>query len=907
MGSSPGFFKGQVPTAAQWNAAFEAKQDDLGYTPVNRAGDSMLPGSNLETAAGTTGNAPFTIPPGVAPTNPSDGDIWVTSSGVYYSLGGSTYQLSSNAMVVASVSALRAANLSHEPAVLVLGYYGVGTPGGGWFYPNSAAGADNGGTVLHDVAGNVFQRLTPSGSLAEWGATGNAVYITTPAIGTQGQNTFTTTAVIPTAAVGYLIAIAGGAAGGATLTGHIVSLAYGSGVTTVTLDITLGASFPLYVANNLNQIISGGTNGLYALGDACVMSDGTTVIVNAIDGSGNVTSVTPSVQAGPQTLPSGTLSQSSTTGRGVGMTCTLKYTGSGQFVYGTDDTVAIRAALANAVTEGVNPILPQGFVCAISAQLVIPAAVSIEGPDMWSTGFVMLAAGSETSCLVRTGGKGGGGSDFFVDAMKLRGAAVELVGTFIEFDHVQARNATTQDYYGSGLTGGCLLNFCDARQTTSMFGLASQLPQYNYNLVNPSSIRLNGCTSDGAAQAHVFAQAAGLYAEDCDVFGGSCYAYDAAYGFDVRGSQAIVLGNQVGSVRTAAYRVAGAGITCTANVSQWGLAGYAGASTAAVVIETSVSPFFAKRNVVMGNVTDGSITNPANIVLQNGTADPNTVVQNNAGASYTYPPAASSSAGVVYAQAATNAFAKAAATAGGAPLGQYYFNAYDAWLATIGATRLAQMDGLYFLATIDEATALINIANPGAALPLLKNGTLSFTQFRGYRGDGSTGYLNTQLAGNVLPNFRLNNGSLYVWTGSPSISADNSYSIGTTQGGRANVNPRQANGNMGTRAQDNSGTDTFASSADSIGGFGWSRPGSASPSTGYTQLIDGLPVAHPPTASTTINVGTFTLLADGTSGTPNYSNRPLAAALIGASFADSDWTVIDAATKQLLTIFGAPT
>lgn len=808
-----------------------------------------------------------------------------------------------NGTLLPSVAALRAANLTGTSQVTVAGYYGVGTPGGGVFVQEPSAGADNGGTIIHDAAGNVFVRINTSGSFAEWGATGNTIYITTPAIGTQGQNTFTTTFAIPLSAIGNPIAIAGGAAGGATLTGHIISLAYGGGVTTVTLDVTLGSSFPLYVANNLNQIVNVGTNGLYAFGDTCVMSDGTTVIVNAVDGSGNVVSVTPSVQASPQTPLPGTLSQSSTSGSGRGMTCTLKYTGSGQFAYGTDDTAAINAALAAAKTTGINPSLPQNFVCGITAQIVVPAGVYIEGPDMWSSGFIMLATGSETSCLVRSGGKGGGGSAFFVDAMKLRAAAVELVGTFIEFDHVQARNGVTQDYYGSGLTGGCLLNFCDARQITSMFGLASQLPQYNYNLVNPSSIRLDGCTSDGAAQAYVFAQGAGLYASNCDVFGGSCYAYDAVYGFDVRGSQAIVLGNQVGSVRTAAYRIAGANITCTANVSQWGLASYAGASTTAITIEASGSPYFAKRNVVTGNVTDNSITNPANIVLQNGTADPNTIVQNNAGASYTYPPAASSSAGVVYAQAATNAFAKAAATAGGAPLGQYYFNAYDAWLVTIGATRLAQMDGLYFLATVDEATALINIANPAANLPLLKNGTLSFTQFRGYRSDGTTGYLNTQLAGNVLPNFRLNNGSMYVWTGSPSISADNSFSIGTTLGGRASVNPRQANGNMGTRAQDNTGTDVFASSVDSVGGFGWSRPGSASPTTGYTQLIDGLPVAHPATTATTINVGTVTLLMDGS----NFSNRPIAAALIGASFADSDWAIIDAATKQLLTIFGAPT
>jgi len=35
MGSSPDFVPGEVPTAAQWNADFASKQDNIGYTPLN--------------------------------------------------------------------------------------------------------------------------------------------------------------------------------------------------------------------------------------------------------------------------------------------------------------------------------------------------------------------------------------------------------------------------------------------------------------------------------------------------------------------------------------------------------------------------------------------------------------------------------------------------------------------------------------------------------------------------------------------------------------------------------------------------------------------------------------------------------------------------------------------------------
>lgn len=40
--STPNFIPGQVPTAAQWNSYFAAKQDVLGYTPVRKNGDVML-------------------------------------------------------------------------------------------------------------------------------------------------------------------------------------------------------------------------------------------------------------------------------------------------------------------------------------------------------------------------------------------------------------------------------------------------------------------------------------------------------------------------------------------------------------------------------------------------------------------------------------------------------------------------------------------------------------------------------------------------------------------------------------------------------------------------------------------------------------------------------------------------
>ena len=77
--SSPGLIYGQVPTAAQWNSYFAAKQNVLGYTPINKSGDVML--GPLVTAAPTTSLAGLNLPQGVAPTSPQNGDLWMTSAG----------------------------------------------------------------------------------------------------------------------------------------------------------------------------------------------------------------------------------------------------------------------------------------------------------------------------------------------------------------------------------------------------------------------------------------------------------------------------------------------------------------------------------------------------------------------------------------------------------------------------------------------------------------------------------------------------------------------------------------------------------------------------------------------------------------------------------------------------------
>jgi hypothetical protein len=49
--SQPNWTRGVIPSAPQWNALWAAKQDLLGYTPFNRAGDTA---TGTSTFAGTT-------------------------------------------------------------------------------------------------------------------------------------------------------------------------------------------------------------------------------------------------------------------------------------------------------------------------------------------------------------------------------------------------------------------------------------------------------------------------------------------------------------------------------------------------------------------------------------------------------------------------------------------------------------------------------------------------------------------------------------------------------------------------------------------------------------------------------------------------------------------------------------
>ncbi len=100
--TSPNFTYKFVPSTEQWNSYFAGKQDYLGAPPLLTTGGTMV--GPLVTAASTTGHAGFTITPGVAPTSPNNGDMWITSVGVFARVNGVTVDLINGACPTCAVT-----------------------------------------------------------------------------------------------------------------------------------------------------------------------------------------------------------------------------------------------------------------------------------------------------------------------------------------------------------------------------------------------------------------------------------------------------------------------------------------------------------------------------------------------------------------------------------------------------------------------------------------------------------------------------------------------------------------------------------------------------------------------------------------------------------------------------------
>lgn len=176
---------GAVLTAGQWNSCFSAKQNVLGYTPLNVAGGTML--GKLVTSATAAGGAGFNLPPGTAPTTPVDGDIWTTTAsafarinGVTVSLGGApigAFTVTSNSASALAAGANGATNpvikVNANTASAATGWEMIGAAAAGGVRLNViSSGTNEGGAIDAKGSGAIAINGTATGNVSLAGGGG---------------------------------------------------------------------------------------------------------------------------------------------------------------------------------------------------------------------------------------------------------------------------------------------------------------------------------------------------------------------------------------------------------------------------------------------------------------------------------------------------------------------------------------------------------------------------------------------------------------------------------------------------------------------------------------------------------------------------------------------------------------
>ena len=197
-------------------------------------------------------------------------------------------------------------------------------------------------------------------------------------------------------------------------------------------------------------------------------------------------------------------------------------------------------------------------------------------------------------------------------------------------------------------------------------------------------------------------------------------------------------------------------------------------------------------------------------------------------------------------------------------------------LVTAGIWNL--LDILYVPATFNSTTATLNLVN--ANYPLVAHGTIPFTANTGFRGDGSTGYLDTQYVPSTNGvNFVQNSASVGMYIGNNLFSAAGA-AFGTNAGSVAtDLLPAAGTGGSYQYAELNANTAIFGFIAPTSGLWINSRTGSA----GTTLYHNGNQVNAITQASSGVSSKSITLGAENNNGTiQSFSTYVISAFFAGA-------------------------
>lgn len=382
--SSPGLITGQVPTAAQWNSYFAAKQDVLGYIPLNTAGGVMQ--GRLTTAASTSTQAGLNLPPGTPPGQPHDGDLWITSSGLFARINGSTV----GPFVSSATSGIT-----------------VGT---------SAVDGGTSGNILTDasgVLGQIAPTVTINGNVCQVGgancpitATATSITVGSTGIlsGTSGRalvNTSGTLGDVAISGTGNLAAVNSptfvtpslGAATGTSLSlsGTVLSITGTGGQIELGSTLSSGASFvDFHSSGNANdydsRIVSTGGGASIGHGTVQILAQST-----VIGGSAQVV-------AGLQVGSSGVAISGASNGAA---TLVVPSTAGGSFLFpqvsGTK-TVALLDQTSQTITGGAN-VTPLSLTASASVT-VDCGARPLQYVTGYQSAWQIVAPSNDGSCML---------------------------------------------------------------------------------------------------------------------------------------------------------------------------------------------------------------------------------------------------------------------------------------------------------------------------------------------------------------------------------------------------------------------------------------------------------------------------------------------------------------------------
>lgn len=213
----------------------------------------------------------------------------------------------------------------------------------------------------------------------------------------------------------------------------------------------------------------------------------------------------------------------------------------------------------------------------------------------------------------------------------------------------------------------------------------------------------------------------------------------------------------------------------------------------------------------------------------------------------------------------------------------------------------AKLDMLHIYAAINNTTALLNLIS--SSFTGIEHGTLTFTAFTGYTGNGSTGYIDSQFKASTAssPKFTQDSASIGTYIRTSRTMQDNSSSIGEIGSGFTLIRPNQSGGIGGARFGVDVGTVTIVANGNAQGFLVASRTGASI--TNLYRNSSGTPISSPVTASSYLSNQFIFIGADNSGGPEAFSTDQIAAAIIGGGLSSTDFTNLSSRINTYMTAY----